>query len=372
MKKTLVYFLIGFLILTLFSFFQITEVHAEDTNIPWTSSESWFYTGTVYMDNSAIDYGSATWMKTVPINADWFWYNEMDCGTGNSTCISKGVRSFSVGAKGANIKPDSYYKLIINMEYSGLGNWTIDTSSINSNNMCAIYTGSSWNYGTSVCDVSSVSVSSDGKTVTAYVHTKTGADGLLLEVGRPSNTSKDSILRVWQNRSFNSVAIRIKTYQILLTNDLSGQLSDISGQLGSISGSIAGTNQKLEDVNQGLDNINDNLTDSSIDDTSSKNFFNNFQDNDHGLSSVITAPLQFIKNLNNNTCTPISLTIPFVDKNFTLPCMSTIYSDNFGTFFTLYQTITTGFIAYYVSVRIFALVKGFKDPKDDRIEVMDL
>jgi hypothetical protein len=52
--------------------------------------------------------------------------------------------------------------------------------------------------------------------------------------------------------------------------------------------------------------------------------------------------------------------------------MTAIYNKHFGSIFTLYQTITTGFIAYWVAVRIFALIKGFKDPEDDKIEVMDL
>ena len=64
--------------------------------------------------------------------------------------------------------------------------------------------------------------------------------------------------------------------------------------------------------------------------------------------------------------------LPYVNKTLDLPCMSSIYSQYFGSFFTLYQTITFGIIAYWVCVRIFNLVKDFKNPDHDEIEVLDL
>lgn len=127
-----------------------------------------------------------------------------------------------------------------------------------------------------------------------------------------------------------------------------------------------------KETNEKLDNINDSITNDEIDSSAAGGFFGDYEDNDYGLSSIITAPLQFIQNLNNNQCSSLTLPLPYVDQNLTLPCMTTIYSEHFGSLFTLYQAITTGFIAYWVSVRIFALVKGFKDPEDDKIEVMDL
>lgn len=160
--------------------------------------------------------------------------------------------------------------------------------------------------------------------------------------------------------------------------------SDILNNLTTIGDKITtNQNQNTQDIinnqntnqaqtNEKLDNLNQNITNDNIDSSSAGGFFSDYQDNDYGLSSVITAPLQFIQNLNSNTCTDLTLPIPFVNQNATLPCMTNIYNKHFGSVFTLYQTITTGFIAYWVAVRIFALVKGFKDPEDDKIEVMDL
>lgn len=130
---------------------------------------------------------------------------------------------------------------------------------------------------------------------------------------------------------------------------------------------------KIDETNQQLGDLNSNLTDSNIDTSGANGFFNNYQYDDYGLSSIITAPLELIKKLNNSQCTELSIPLPYVkNQNLKLPCMNTIYKQHFNSLFTLYQNITTGFIAYWVAIRIFALVKSFKDPEDDKIEVLDL
>lgn len=101
--------------------------------------------------------------------------------------------------------------------------------------------------------------------------------------------------------------------------------------------------------------------------------FKNFKTNDHGLSSIITAPLSFIKNLSSATCTPVILPIPYGgNQTIKLPCLTPIYEEKASLFYNIYKTIITGIIAYWVCVRIYALVKGFKDPNDDKIEVLEL
>lgn len=112
------------------------------------------------------------------------------------------------------------------------------------------------------------------------------------------------------------------------------------------------------------------LTNSNVD--VNGDFFNGFDNNTHGLTSVITAPLQLIGSITSSTCSPLTLPMPFGMPSAQLPCMGTIYKNYFGTFFTLYQTITHGFISYWVCVNLFAMVKGFKDPDSDKVEVLDL
>lgn len=138
--------------------------------------------------------------------------------------------------------------------------------------------------------------------------------------------------------------------------------------------SLKDIQDSIDNTKQSVDNLKDNITSKDTTDanSSANSFFDNFQTSDYGLSDIITMPLTLIKSLTNSTCVSLDLTVPFVDKTLSLPCMSSIYSQFFGSFFTLYQLVTFGFVAYWVSVRIFNLVKDFKNPDHDEIEVLDL
>ena len=131
---------------------------------------------------------------------------------------------------------------------------------------------------------------------------------------------------------------------------------------------------RIDSTNDKLDDLNDNLTDSDTTGAtdSASDFFSGFTSNTFGLTSIITSPLNLIKSLTSKSCTPLNLTIPFVNKPLQLPCMSLIYSEHFSSFLTIYQTITFGITSYWICIRIFALVKDFKNPDRDEIEVMDL
>lgn len=131
---------------------------------------------------------------------------------------------------------------------------------------------------------------------------------------------------------------------------------------------------KQDTTNQELNNINDSLNDDDSSEAQNKasEFFGNFTTNTHGLTGIITAPLNAINSLASSTCSPLVLPLPFVNQNLTLPCMRQIYVDNFGSFMTIYDVITLGIVSYWILVRIFALVKDFKNPDHDEIEVMDL
>lgn len=131
---------------------------------------------------------------------------------------------------------------------------------------------------------------------------------------------------------------------------------------------------KIDQTNDKLDNIDDTLK--NDDTTNATNqaggFFNDFTTDTHGLTAIITAPLSLIESITSSTCSPLVIPLPYVDKDLTLPCMGTIYSNYFGSFLSIYQMITFGIVAYWVCVRIFNLVKDFKNPDHDEIEVLDL
>lgn len=120
--------------------------------------------------------------------------------------------------------------------------------------------------------------------------------------------------------------------------------------------------------------------DSSDAQSSASDFFGNFSSTDHGgLSGVITSPLRFINALLNSgtmsgRCQPITVPLPFVNNNVILPCAEDVLFQlpNGGSLVSIILTITTGIIAYWVCVKIFAFIRSFKDPDKDKVEVLDL
>lgn len=128
--------------------------------------------------------------------------------------------------------------------------------------------------------------------------------------------------------------------------------------------------KQLEEQKKTNDTLKDDNTQGAQD--SAGGFFNDFTTDTHGLTAIITAPLSLITSITSKSCSPLVLPLPYVDKDLTLPCMGAIYSNYFGSFLSIYQLITFGIVAYWVCVRIFNLVKDFKNPDHDEIEVLDL
>lgn len=128
------------------------------------------------------------------------------------------------------------------------------------------------------------------------------------------------------------------------------------------------------EVKQEIQSTNDTLNNSDTSEATNQasDLFNNYTDNDFGLSGVITAPLNLIRSLTSKTCSQVVLPIPFVDKDLKLPCLSAIYREHFNGILSIYQIVLFAIVGYRICVSIFFMVKGFKDPNKDEIEVMDL
>lgn len=215
-----------------------------------------------------------------------------------------------------------------------------------------------------VCN-SDISTTPDGYGTLSFEFFSTVATNQFnFEVGDPyyaDNVPSDpNNLNFFKNEGSSSGNFYIATGKAFFNND---QVEAIQGMIGQQNQ----TNQKLDELNNNLNNSN-----SSGAQDDAGNFFSGFQTNTHGLTGIITAPLNLIQSITNQSCSSLGIPLPFVNETLNLPCMSEIYQSNFGPFLLLYQTITTGFIGYWVIVRIFALVKDFKNPDHDEVEVLDL
>lgn len=189
---------------------------------------------------------------------------------------------------------------------------------------------------------------------------------------------------------FNTYLYNPQSYNVFLNVLSLTSVSSIPAgvQIPTYDGEFNTLNTKIDTVEQAVEEVkkaqnenlneqkktNETLTDDNTQQAqdSAGGFFNDFTTDTHGLTAIITAPLSLISKITSATCSPLVIPLPYVDKDLTLPCMGAIYSQYFGSFLSIYQVITFGIVAYWVCVRIFNLVKDFKNPDHDEIEVLDL
>lgn len=157
----------------------------------------------------------------------------------------------------------------------------------------------------------------------------------MLDIWEESSTTTTYKISMYNNRNNftfrlyypNTRTIRVNS--IYTSNNLPSRVTDVSA-----------ITKEQEKTNQKLDNINSSLTDSSPISLDKLN-------NTTGwlpagpVDSILNLPLSLLNNLSTNLnkqCTPISLNIPFLDKNNTLvlPCLANTLSDNVENFDTFY------------------------------------
>lgn len=157
----------------------------------------------------------------------------------------------------------------------------------------------------------------------------------MLDIWEESSTTTTYKISMYNNRNNftfqlyypNTRTIRVNS--IYTSNNLPSRVTDVSA-----------ITKEQEKTNQKLDNINSSLTDSSPISLDKLN-------NTTGwlpagpVDSILNLPLSLLNNLSTNLnkqCTPVSLTIPFIDKNNTLvlPCLANTLSDNVENFDTFY------------------------------------
>ena len=119
-------------------------------------------------------------------------------------------------------------------------------------------------------------------------------------------------------------------------------------------------NNKIDETNDKLDGIQGALTDSSAPNTSDL-------ENSAGwlpagpLDSILNLPLTMLNSLTNSlnkTCSPLILTLPYVNKNIEIPCLSSIFNKITGVngLWTWVGTIASVLILYNYLLNLYAWV----------------
>lgn len=160
---------------------------------------------------------------------------------------------------------------------------------------------------------------------------------------------------------------------ISLLSQLNSNNSQISSSVDAISlqqNQIAEAQRNLS-IEQHSEIMDDNTSDGQRDLT---NFVNNFDDGaDPTLSSIITRPIQFVQLLTTTACTPLSLPMPIINSNLTLPCGRAYISQFAPQLIALWDIISVGLIAYRIGVDLFRRIHEFKNPDNDgNVQALDL
>lgn len=265
------------------------------------------------------------------------------------------------------------------------GNFSINPKVYNTNQSCNIYGSSSYPNSRIIYITYELNLGLDNETATSG-QMCTGTSNILCQLDN-GFTLYSSRSQEWTlvGFGFSEEPFQYDTSQDVLINqnkEILNKQDEISDKLGSTNGKLDSANSKLDEqisqnkeINKNIVETNDTLKDSDSDEATNEagSFFSGFETDTFGLTSIVTAPLNLIESITSSTCVPMGLPIPFIEgQTLNLPCLRGIYEDNFGTFYDIYKTITFGIVAYYVCVKLFNLVKDFKNPEHDEIEVLEL
>lgn len=327
--------------------------------------------------------------------------NELFFGKEETECVTKS--NLFIGYDKSNIMPDADGWITLNLSSSSMKNYEYYSTAISS-----LDSDKAYSVFIEIADGYSISgttqlglVYSDGSQPSqlGYATVPIKYDSSTQKIIANGISSKDNVFYFKQKPNtyssipnipnFISAWIRLNAgasiklkYRILVTDDPSITLDNYeyfnTKEECSVTGSTGGLFGILGNFLSSIGNWFNNLfsifedTDVSGSTSDGQGFFEGFENNNYGISDIVSMPLVYIGKITTSTCTPLVLPLPFVEKNATLPCMNQLYREHFGSFLTLYQTITFGLIAYWVCINIFAMVRNFKNPDNDRIEVMDL
>lgn len=160
---------------------------------------------------------------------------------------------------------------------------------------------------------------------------------------------------------------RVVAQQEIIETILNGMTTAQVNAINNNTTAVNNVNDSVKETNDTIKNDNVSGAESSADDLVNNSAF----DDNTGLSGIISMPLTFVSSL-SNTCQPISLTIPYMDYTFQVPCIQSIVNSYMPALVVVIKVIVNGLIIYWVMLDIFKIVKSAKNPDDDRIEVLDL
>lgn len=206
--------------------------------------------------------------------------------------------------------------------------------------------------------------------------------GSLLSVSQLQNQGQFISSKIYNFSSLSSNSSQVLTMKTIDNFDsskwgLRSYVQFTSGQSGSITFRLSVINNnetftnyepfgeevcsnKIDDTNDKLDGIQGALTDDSSPDTSGLADSAGWLP-PGPLDSVLNLPLSLFNSLTTNlnkSCSPISIPLPYVNKNLTIPCINSLY-DKIGisTFINWLGVIVSGLMLYTYLLKLYKWIE---------------
>lgn len=150
----------------------------------------------------------------------------------------------------------------------------------------------------------------------------------------------------------------------IASNELINKQDITNSKLDGLQSEIGETNDKLDQTNQNLNKVDTSINNMKDSMTSTEGADLDALENSAGwlpagpVDSILNLPLSLLNNISGNLggqCQPAVLPLPFVDKNLTLPCLNSLYSqiEGLSTWINTIGIIASAFILFTYFVHLY-------------------
>lgn len=292
--------------------------------------------------------------SAIPTDTNWFYGNR---GGALVQCDMSFVKDFYYSVT-YNFLIDSYD----NYPYPAYSSWGNKVAVCENFNCIPNQKYENISTGTQV-----INYLNDLKIASFTVIFKAASNGSCVSIGytaRNKNTSAQHLQFVgYKYSSLGSAPLTESQIKSALSSDF----TEIKNKVDSLKEEQVKTNEKLDDLNKNQQDTNKKLDDVKGAITSEDGPKLDGLNNSAGwlpagpLDSILNLPLSFLQNLFTNlskTCQPVSLPLPFVNKNLELPCLNSIYSqiDGLSAWINTIGVIASAFILFTYLINLYKWV----------------
>lgn len=220
-----------------------------------------------------------------------------------------------------------------------------------------------------------------GGTISSQISVNSNGNGTLLKL---KNVDLSKVVKIVANTSTSytvnrAIVDRVWTYSCLQDSTANIIANDDKNTQNIINNNNQNTQNIINSQNEINNSINDDYIDTALE--TGNDFFDNFNiDDSRGFSSIVTAPIQFLRDLltSSHSCSPLSISfnpndgIRSGNATWSIPCGDILWSKAPYAIILLWYTIIYGLLGYRILVDMMRFINRTLNPEDTSEYIMDL